>query len=206
MQLTSRQEKIVHIVKEEGPITAQELADNLNLSRAALRTDLSLLSMMGFLHAKPRVGYEYIGDGGLLWLQDLWTQTRVQAIQAVPIVVRDTLSIYDVAITLFMEDVDSIFVVDEKGSLKGVVSSRELIKVMLGEGDLQSIPVSVAMERLDVSRALRRDSSLSRAINVLQEKGRETVPVLEGEKPVGQVSRRDVLQYLVERVRGEDTT
>ena len=37
MQLNERQEKIVEIVKEQGPITGEKVADMLHLTRASLR-------------------------------------------------------------------------------------------------------------------------------------------------------------------------
>ena len=47
MQLTKRQDQIVHIVKEEGPITGKAIAAKLDLTRSALRSDLTVLTMMG---------------------------------------------------------------------------------------------------------------------------------------------------------------
>lgn len=48
MELTHRQEQIIEIVKENGPITGENIADRLNLTRATLRPDLAILTMAGF--------------------------------------------------------------------------------------------------------------------------------------------------------------
>ncbi|MDF0029845.1 HTH domain-containing protein, partial [Staphylococcus pseudintermedius] len=40
MELNSRQEHIVEIVKSDGPITGEKIAEQLNLTRATLRPDL----------------------------------------------------------------------------------------------------------------------------------------------------------------------
>lgn len=57
MELSNRQDQIIEIVKENGPITGEQIAERLNLTRATLRPDLAILTMAGFLDARPRVGY-----------------------------------------------------------------------------------------------------------------------------------------------------
>ncbi len=64
MELTHRQEQIINIVKDNGPITGENIAEKLNLTRATLRPDLAILTMAGFLDARPRVGYFYTGKTG----------------------------------------------------------------------------------------------------------------------------------------------
>ncbi|PNB65069.1 transcriptional repressor CcpN, partial [Pseudomonas sp. FW305-BF6] len=57
IELTKRQTQILEIVKTNGPITGEHIADKLALTRATLRPDLAILTMTGFLEARPRVGY-----------------------------------------------------------------------------------------------------------------------------------------------------
>lgn len=64
IELTKRQDRIIEIVKENGPITGEQIAERLNLTRATLRPDLSILTMSGYLDARPRVGYFYTGKSG----------------------------------------------------------------------------------------------------------------------------------------------
>ncbi len=59
MRLSERQEKIVELVKRSSPMTGEQIASQLNLTRATLRPDLTILTMTGFLEARPRVGYFY---------------------------------------------------------------------------------------------------------------------------------------------------
>ncbi|MGG3736278.1 helix-turn-helix domain-containing protein, partial [Heyndrickxia coagulans] len=61
IELTKRQEQILEIVKTNGPITGEHIAEKLNLTRATLRPDLAILTMAGYLDARPRVGYFYTG-------------------------------------------------------------------------------------------------------------------------------------------------
>ena len=53
MELTRRQETISEIVKNSGPITGDQIAEKLSLTRATLRPDLAILTMAGLLEA-PR--------------------------------------------------------------------------------------------------------------------------------------------------------
>jgi DeoR/GlpR family transcriptional regulator of sugar metabolism len=64
IELNKRQEHILQIVKENGPITGEHIAERLNLTRATLRPDLAILTMAGYLDARPRVGYFYTGKSG----------------------------------------------------------------------------------------------------------------------------------------------
>ena len=57
IKLSDRQMQIVEIVKSQQPITSEQVAERLNLTRAALRSDLSILTMAGILEARPKVGY-----------------------------------------------------------------------------------------------------------------------------------------------------
>ena len=43
MQLTGRQQEITRIVRENGPITGEMIAQRLHVTRSALRGDLAVL-------------------------------------------------------------------------------------------------------------------------------------------------------------------
>ena len=45
--LSNRQKRIAEIVRLEGPITGEHIAERLNVTRAALRSDLAILIMGG---------------------------------------------------------------------------------------------------------------------------------------------------------------
>ena len=68
ISLTARQEKIVEIVRTSGPIAGEHIAAQLNVTRAALRSDLAILMMSGLLDARPKVGYFYIGKNRVQWV------------------------------------------------------------------------------------------------------------------------------------------
>ena len=47
VKLSKRQEQIAQIVREEGPVTGSAIAEHLEVTRSALRSDLSVLTMLG---------------------------------------------------------------------------------------------------------------------------------------------------------------
>ncbi|MGL4898037.1 MAG: HTH domain-containing protein, partial [Cetobacterium sp.] len=57
MQLTERQREIVEIIKKNGPLTGDERAKRIYITRSALRTDFSILKKMSIIKSKQKVGY-----------------------------------------------------------------------------------------------------------------------------------------------------
>ncbi|WP_262416534.1 helix-turn-helix transcriptional regulator [Paenibacillus sp. CGMCC 1.18879] len=148
IELTSRQLQIIEIVKKNAPITSEQIAESLRLSRPTIRADLSLLVMMGYLDAKPKVGYfpggkstRSLGSGYLL------QETKVKDIQSVPIIIRETTSIHDAVVTLFLQDVGTLIICDGDSKLTGVASRKDFLKVTLGNPAASSMPVSMVMTR-----------------------------------------------------------
>ena len=84
MELNKRQETILQIVKDNGPITGEQIADRLNLTRATLRPDLAILTMAGYLDARPRVGYFYTGKTGTQLLTENLKKIYVKDYQSIP--------------------------------------------------------------------------------------------------------------------------
>ncbi|MEA3423392.1 MAG: HTH domain-containing protein, partial [Bacillota bacterium] len=121
MQITERQHEILEIVKENQPITSESIAMHLNLSRSALRNDLSLLSMIGLLEAKTNVGYFYKEVSISSDLKELLLDIEVEGIMSVPVVMDEKASVSDGIVSMFIEDVGTLFVVSD-GHLAGVVS------------------------------------------------------------------------------------
>ncbi|HBZ78873.1 MULTISPECIES: helix-turn-helix transcriptional regulator [Brevibacillus] len=148
IELTKRQEQILQIVKDDGPITGEHIAERLNLTRATLRPDLSILTMSGYLEARPRVGYFYAGRPASSVISERLHKLIVNDYKAVPIVVSESASAYDAIVTLFLEDVGTLFVVNQKGYLAGVISRKDLLRASLGNKTLEDVPVSIIMSRM----------------------------------------------------------
>ena len=148
IQLTTRQTSILDIIQSFGPITGNQIAEKLSLSRAALRSDLAILTMTGLVGAKPKVGYYFIAqsiknqtttDFGSILVGDTYSR---------PIVVKDSSSVYDAIVTLFIEDVGTIFVVSDNNCLEGAISRKDLLKAAMGGKNSGDLPVGIIMTRM----------------------------------------------------------
>ncbi|MBO8136701.1 MAG: helix-turn-helix transcriptional regulator [Desulfotomaculum sp.] len=148
MELTERQQKIVEIVKKEGPITGEQIAEKLDLTRATLRPDLAILTMANILEARPRVGYFYSGKSTGQIIADKLKNIKVGDVKSVPIVVKEDCSVYDAIVTMFIEDVGTLIVVGDDGRLEGVISRKDFLKNTLGGQDIHKLPVGVIMTRM----------------------------------------------------------
>lgn len=179
IELTDRQEKILEIVKENGPITGESIAEKLDVTRAALRPDLAVLTMSGFLEAKPRVGYTYRTEGVESKVKRILNRYRVKDIQSLPVVIKETCSIYDAIVMLFVEDTGSIFVVNEENYLTGVVSRKDFLKTTLGNADIHKVPVSVIMTRMPNIITTTADETIVDAIRKVVEHEIDSLPVVK---------------------------
>ena len=141
IELNKRQVEILDIVKENGPITGEQIADRLSLTRSTLRPDLAILTMAGYLDARPRVGYFYSGKKSGQAITDTMTKWKVKDFQSVPVVIQEHISVYDAICQLFLEDVGSMFVTTKEGILSGVVSRKDLLRISIGNQDLTKMPV-----------------------------------------------------------------
>ena len=136
------------MIKSSGPITSSAIASRLNLSRAALRSDLAILTSSGLAEAKPKVGYYFTGKNPIMISPALFDDLKVKTIQSPPIVINGTKSVYEAIVTMFREDVGTIFVVSDDDGLDGVLSRKDLIKAAMGNHNITELPVSVAMTRM----------------------------------------------------------
>lgn len=205
IQLSERQEKILDIVKENQPITAEAIAKRLKLTRGTLRPDLAILTMSGILDARPKVGYFYTGKTSLSFVSDKIKSIKVSDIKSVPIVVDEEVSTYDAMVTLFLEDVSSIFVTSN-GFLTGVISRKDFLKNAIGGVDLNMIPVGVIMTRMpNIVVATPEENALEAAIKLINHEV-DSIPVVEkiiedGKeefKIIGKISKTTITRLFVE--------
>ncbi len=180
--MSVRQNQIVEIVKSEQPITSEQVAERLNLTRAALRADLSILTMTGILEARPNVGYSMTGRMPTNMIADFINNILVKDIKTRPVVVNVDTSVYDCVVNLFLEDVGTIFV-QSGGYLAGVVSRKDFLKYAIGRTDLDRIPVSMVMTRMPNIVTLEDNETLARAIAKMVEHQVDCIPVIGRDAP-----------------------
>lgn len=196
IELNKRQEKILEIVKENGPITGEHIADQLNLTRATLRPDLAILTMAGFLDARPRVGYFYTGKSGTQLLTERLKKLHVRDYQSIPVVVNENVSVYDAIVMMFLEDVGTLFVVDQSSLLVGVLSRKDLLRASIGKQELTTIPVNIIMTRMPNIAMCERDDLLIDIAKKLIEKQIDALPIVKetdrGFEVIGRITKTNL--------------
>jgi len=213
MELTKRQEAILDIVKKEGHITGEQIAERLNLTRATLRPDMAILTMSGMLEARPRVGYYYSGKKPGRLLADKLHRILVGDVKSVPVVVSEQCTIYDAVVTMFIEDVGTMFVVREGGFLEGVISRKDLLKTTLGGQDIHRLPVGVIMTRMPNIIYAEPGESVWEAARKLIMHEVDALPVVRPVnnengvadlEVIGRLSKTNVTRLFVELGEGND--
>jgi DeoR family transcriptional regulator, catabolite repression regulator len=207
LELSNRQEQIIQIVKDNGPITGENIADQLDLTRATLRPDLAILTMAGFLDARPRVGYFFTGKTGSELFTEKLKKFKVKEYQSRPVVIEENVSVYDAICAMFLEDVGTLFVTDEKSLLTGVVSRKDLLRASIGSQDLTSIPVHIIMTRMPNVTICNPEDLLLDAAQKLIEKQIDGLPVVTpseaGLEVVGRLTKTSITKALVELARDQ---
>ena len=202
MKFSDRQTEIIEIVRDEGPITGDEIAEKLGLSRATIRSDLSVLTMINILGARPKFGYFYTGKSILSQLSDDLKKLKLRDYMSLPFSCEQKTSVYDVVVGLFMEDLSSMFITDG-GYLVGIVSRKDLIRFMIGDADIKKTPISVIMTRMPNVFYVDVNDSVYKAANLIVTKGIDSLPVVEVKKNnnlevVGRFTKTNVTRLFVD--------
>ncbi|RLV27226.1 transcriptional regulator [Streptococcus iniae] len=178
IQLSQRQEMIIAIVKKEEPITGEKIADLLHVTRAALRSDLVVLTMLGLLDAKPKVGYFYQGETTVLQALKPTEPLRVSDVMGIPVTAHQNDSVYDVIVSIFLEDTGGIFILDKDDYLCGVVSRKDLLKAAIGGSDLTKLPIGMIMTRIPNITTVAENESVKEATQKLVSREVDSLPVV----------------------------
>lgn len=210
MALSNRQKQIAEIVRVDGPITGERIAERLKVTRAALRSDLAILVMGGILDARPKVGYFYTGKNTLGLLMEELSDILVSDLQSVPVAISHAKSAYEAVVTMFLEDVGSVFILDEAGFLTGVVSRKDLLKAATNNNDLKELPVVMAMTPLSKLIVAYPDEPAAAAARRLIDNEIDCLPVVraaEGGKRsykiVGRITKTNFTRLLVDLAEGK---
>lgn len=204
MKLTNRQEEIVSMVKAGSPITSEKLATRLGVTRAALRPDLAVLTMLGVLSAKPKVGYICTEKPPTSLVFEQISNIKVGDIMSKPSVISEDTMVHDAIVYIFLKDVGTIFVENE-GRLTGAVSRKDFLKVAIGGTDIYKVPVGVIMTRMpNIITATKDDSTYDVASKIINHEI-DSIPVVEEVKEddevyykiIGKISKTNITKLLV---------
>lgn len=178
------------------------------MSRAAIRSDLELLTKSFVLEAKPKVGYIYLENSTDKYILNEINEIKVGDVQSLPVLVDEETSIYEVVVKMFLEDVGTIYVICE-GFLSGVVSRKDLIKSLLGTTDLKKIPIGLIMNRMpNIIMTFPEEFILDAAKKIIEHEI-DSLPVVEkiitnekiNYKVVGRISKTNITKVFVELVK-----
>lgn len=202
IKLTDRQNLIIEIIEKNQPITGEAIAEKLGLTRATLRPDLAVLSMCGFIDAKPKVGYFIPIMKSNRDIFEKLSTVKVTDVKSLPVAVSESTSVYDAIVTLFLENVGTLFVVEDE-ALKGVVSRKDLLKTSMSGGDLSTIPVGVIMTRFPKIVCCNEEDTIIDAAEKIIENDVDAIPVVEtmpnGKlRAIGRISKTNITKVMLE--------
>ena len=205
MKLSARQEEIIKLVKEGQPVTSENLASKLGVTRAALRPDLAILTMIGILDAKPKVGYIYSEKPSNNLIYEYITKIKVKDIMSKPALVTEETMVYDAIVYLFLKDIGTLFV-ENNGYLTGAVSRKDFLKIAIGGTDIHKVPVGVIMTRMpNIICANEEDSAYDIAKKIIEHEI-DSIPVVkkvvndegkEQNKVLGKISKTNITKLFV---------
>jgi DeoR family transcriptional regulator, catabolite repression regulator len=205
LKLSPRQEEIICLVKGNQPITSEAIAEKLGVTRAALRADLAVLTMIGSLDARPKVGYIYNGksSNGLVY-QNI-SKIKVSEIMSKPVTVSEDTMVYDAIVYLFLNDVGTLFI-ENNGVITGAVSRKDFLKISIGGTDIHKVPVGVIMTRMPNIICANKDDNAYDLAKKIIEHEIDSIPVVETiektdgrnqMKIIGKVSKTNITKLFV---------
>ncbi|THF79484.1 helix-turn-helix transcriptional regulator [Cohnella fermenti] len=196
------------MVTKSAPITGEQIAETLGVSRPTIRSDLSVLVMLGFIDAKPKVGY-FLGKAlkperkAQDWMQEWKVKDRMSR----PVVIRDTATVGDAVISLFVENVGSLIVTSDQDALIGMVSPKDLLKFTLGNPSASTIPIRMVMTKQAQLVTIEPEETLLEAARRMMAYQLNSLPVVRARmtedggreaEVVGRITKTNITQAMVE--------
>lgn len=202
MKYTERQENIIAIVKSHQPITGTDIANSLGYSKSTIRSDLSLLTHTEVLVARPKVGYEINSQKQNQNINAQLFETTVKDIKSKAVMVKENISLHDAIIEIFLSDAGTVFVTNEQDYLCGVVSRKDFLKSILGNVDINQVPVSVIMTRMPNIITTTDDEAIVNAAKKIIQHKIDALPVVEEVEPncykiTGRISKTTLSKLFV---------
>lgn len=201
MELSERQKQIIQIVKDNEPISGDNIASEIGLSKSTLRSDLAVLTMIGILDARQKVGYIYSGLSFEPLVQDRLSSLTVKDIMIPPVIINQETTIQDAITTLFMYDSGTLIVNDrELKEIVGIVSRKDLLRSMI-MGNNQEAAVAVIMTRMPNIYMTHPEMPVLKAAKLISRHEVDMLPVMknkESKEVIGKISKTLLVNLLIE--------
>ncbi len=200
MEFSERQKKIIEIVKKQEPISGDNIAAALGLTKPTLRSDLAILTMTGVLAARPKVGYIYSGQKVEPLLFEKLFSKKVGDVMVPAVFIKQSTSLNNAITDLFMYDVGSLYVIEDEGQkLVGVLSRKDLLRSVLNAGN-HELPVAVVMTRMPNIMTITPDRTILEAGNLLMSHQVDSLPVVEkgtSDQVVGKITKTRIMNHFI---------
>lgn len=203
MKLTDTQRTIIELLKDQGHLSHEEIANKLGVTKSDIKSDLVLLTTLEILGARKSYGYFYQGKKNYILFAELLKSFPIENIMSMPVIIEEITSVYDAIVTMFLENVGSIYIT-KKGNLVGVVSRKDLLRAAIGTQDLHHTPVNVMMTRMPNVKTVTPETSVFDCAKILVESQIDGVPVIEEIenepgtfKVVGRVTKTNITNLFV---------
>ena len=197
MDLTERQKKILIMLKEKSLLSGDEIAQNLNITKSALRTDFSILTTLKLITSKQNKGYSYNNKCTTIKVRDCMSPQNSIDIRT---------SVYDAIIHLFNYDLGTLVVVENE-KLVGMISRKDLLKAALNKKNIEKTPVSMIMTRMPNIVHCFEDDNIKEAIEKLIKHEIDSLPVLRKEKGklslVGRFTKTNVTKLFYQELKNK---
>ncbi len=197
MDLTERQKKILIMLKEKSLLSGDEIAQNLNITKSALRTDFSILTTLKLITSKQNKGYSYNNKCTIIKVKDCMSPQNSIDIRT---------SVYDAIIHLFNYDLGTLVVVENE-KLVGIISRKDLLKAALNKKNIEKTPVSMIMTRMPNIVHCFEDDNIKEAIEKLIKHEIDSLPVLRKEKGklslVGRFTKTNVTKLFYQELKNK---
>ena len=197
MDLTERQKKILTMLKEKSLLSGDEIAQNLNITKSALRTDFSILTTLKLITSKQNKGYSYNNKCTTIKVRDCMSPQNSIDIRT---------SVYDAIIHLFNYDLGTLVVVENE-KLVGIISRKDLLKATLNKKNIEKTPVSMIMTRMPNIIHCFEDDNIIEAIEKLIKHEIDSLPVLRKEKGklslVGRFTKTNVTKLFYQELKNK---
>ena len=197
MDLTERQKKILIMLKEKSLLSGDEIAQNLNITKSALRTDFSIVTTLKLITSKQNKGYSYNNKCTIIKVRDCMSPQNSIDIRT---------SVYDAIIHLFNYDLGTLVVVENE-KLVGIISRKDLLKATLNKKNIEKTPVSMIMTRMPNIVHCFEDDNIIEAIEKLIKHEIDSLPVLRKEKGklslVGRFTKTNVTKLFYQELKNK---
>lgn len=200
MKFTELQQNVIELLKERGHLKTTEIAKDLNVTKSDLESDLVTLINLEIVGKNDKYGYFYQGNRSYVVFAEILKYYSVENIMSMPMIIEERLSVYDAIVTLFLENVGSIYVT-RNNNLVGVVSRKDLLRAAIENQDLKKTPINMVMTRMPNIKTVTPDTSVFACAKKIVDSQIDGVPVIKEEdgitRVVGRVTKTNLTNLFV---------